>query len=99
MLALISLSCIRTSAPRHFAYSDLIDIASTTSEIKDFLFVGAIFTDSSLPVDQKHALSFDTSQSLKIGQRWFLTETLETLLFWFFTFTIVGSLWLGFFNV
>jgi hypothetical protein len=61
MLALVPLSKIRTSAFRYLADSDLVDIASTASEIKDLLFVGTVLTDSSVTVDQEHTLSSHTS--------------------------------------
>jgi hypothetical protein len=61
MLALVSLSKIRTSAFRYLADSDLVDIASTASEIEDLFFVGAVVTDSSVTVNQEHTLSSHTS--------------------------------------
>jgi hypothetical protein len=95
MLALISLSSIRASAFWDLAQSNLVNIASAASEIKDFLFVGAIFTGSSVSIDQEHALGFDTSESLKIAMRGLWAETLEALLIWLFTFLLTSSLWLG----
>jgi hypothetical protein len=57
MLALVSLSKIRTSAFRYLADGDLVDIASTAGEIENLFFVGTVFTGSSIAVDEEHTLS------------------------------------------
>lgn len=57
MLALVSLSEIRTSAFRYLADSGLVDIASSASEVEDLFFVGTVFTGSSIAVDEEHTLS------------------------------------------
>jgi hypothetical protein len=95
MLALISLSSIRASTLWDFANGNLINVASTAGEVEDFHFVSTTFTGSSVSVDQKHPLGLDAAQSLEIGRRCLLAETLETLLLWLFAFLLASSFWLG----
>lgn len=80
MLALISFPSIRASTLGDLADCDLVNVSSTACEIKDFLFMRAVFTCRSVAVDQEHALGFDTSESFKIAVWWLLTETLKALL-------------------
>jgi TRAP-type C4-dicarboxylate transport system permease small subunit len=51
VLALISLSGIRASTFWNLANRDLVNVSSAASEVKDFLFMGTVFTGSSVSVD------------------------------------------------
>ena len=92
MLALVALTPIRAATYRPLADSDLVDITSSTGDIKDFFFICSVRTSRPVSINQEHSLGQDSIQSLKIGLRRFLAKDFETFLLILLSWRMFGLL-------
>jgi hypothetical protein len=91
MLALVTLVSIRTRTAGRLADSYFVYVSRRSSNIKGFHFVCAIRTESSVPVNQEHALRHGTIKSFQVRDRRFGSISATALLLGLFAFRLCGT--------
>jgi hypothetical protein len=94
MLTLVTLVSIRTRTAGSLADSYFVYVSRRSSNVKGFHFVCAIRTDSSVPVNQEHALSHGAIKSVQVRDRRFGTISATTLLLGLFASRLCGTTFL-----